>query len=455
MSMLLYKSYYCFSLDIFLQLITINSMRVLLVNPWVYDFKAFDFWNKPVGLLIVANILKKLGFDIDIIDCMHRASPYFTTNTKTDIWGRGKYHFEEVKKPELFQEIPRRYKRYGMPRQIFTKILQEIKHPDIIFVTSSMTYWYPGVFEAIKILKEVFPETKVILGGVYATLCEKHAKKYSGADIVLTGTAEENLIILLNDLGVISKNTLDVSNTAPDFSLYQKLHYAVIITSRGCPFDCTYCATKFLCSKFKTLPNEIIISQLEYFSNKTRNIAFFDDALLYNKNFVRLLETITHENYNFNFHASNGLHCRYINERIAQLMFKANFKTIYLSLETTNPEVQKKTGGKVKTKEFIDSVNLLIKIGLTSDAIHIYLLFGMPGQSHEEIIDAIKLCHSLGVHPHLCEFSPIPHTKEFNKTGFTENTDPLYHNNLFYTWYWPEPKSELYTKIKRVLTEKN
>jgi hypothetical protein len=43
-------------------------MRALLVNPWVYDFKAFDFWNKPVGLLIIASILKKLGFEIDFID---------------------------------------------------------------------------------------------------------------------------------------------------------------------------------------------------------------------------------------------------------------------------------------------------------------------------------------------------------------------------------------------------
>ena len=54
-------------------------MRALLVNPWVYDFKAFDFWNKPVGLLIVADILKKFGFEIDFIDCMDRKSSYFMT----------------------------------------------------------------------------------------------------------------------------------------------------------------------------------------------------------------------------------------------------------------------------------------------------------------------------------------------------------------------------------------
>lgn len=430
-------------------------MRALLVNPWVYDFKAFDFWNKPVGLLIVASILKKLGFKTDYIDCMDRASPYFTTNTKTDIYGRGKYLHAVVEKSKIFENVPRRYKRYGMPKEVFLKIINELEQPDIIFITSTMTYWYLGVFEAIKILRKKFSKSRIILGGIYATLCEKHAKKYSGADIIFTGPSEKNLIKLVNDLGYIQSTTFDLSYIIPDFSFYKKLNYSVIITSRGCPFDCTYCATKILCPKFQVLPNETIIEQLNYFSEKTKNIAFFDDALLYNKNFSELLKEIIKRRYNLNFHASNGLHCRYINEKIAKLMFEANFKTMYLSLETTNPEVQKRTGNKVDTEEFINAVNTLTKFGFTPDMIHTYILFGMPGQTHEEIIDSIKLCHNLGVHPHLCEFSPIPHTREFEKTGFNNNTDPLYHNNLFYTWYYPEPKPALYRKIKNLLSKRN
>jgi len=428
-------------------------MRALLINPWVYDFKAFDFWNKPVGLLIIASILKKLGFEIEFIDCMDRASPYFKTNTKTDIWGRGKYIHEIVEKPEIFKKIPRYYKQYGMPRKLFSEIINEIDQPDIIFITSTMTYWYPGVFEAIKILKDKFPKTKLILGGIYATLCEKHAKEYSGADIVFAGSSEKKLITLLNNLGFIQNTALDRDYSTPDFSFYKKLHYGVILTSRGCPFDCTYCATKFLCPKFQVYPNKVIIEQLEYFSGKTENIAFFDDALLYNKNFPELLNEIIKRKYSLNLHASNGLHCRYINKKIARLMFNANFKTIYLSLETINPEVQKTTGGKVYTKEFINAVNTLTKNGFTPDAIHTYILFGMPGQEYEEIIDSIKLCHNLGVHSHLCEFSPIPHTREFEKTDLSEDTDPLYHNNLFYTWYYPDPKPTLYRKIKKLLSQ--
>jgi radical SAM superfamily enzyme YgiQ (UPF0313 family) len=429
-------------------------MRALLINPWVYDFKAFDFWNKPVGLLIVATILKKLGVKIDFIDCMDRSSPYFKTNTKTDRYGRGKYSHEIIEKPELFKQVPRHYKRYGIPRDVFLKVVSNIKQPDIIFVTSAMTYWYPGVFEVIKILKGKFPNKKIVLGGIYATLCENHAKKYSGADIIFTGPSEKHLIELLSDLGFIKNVSSDFDYIIPDFSLYKELNYGVILTSRGCPFNCTYCATKVLCPEFQVIPNKFITDQLDYFSDKTNNIAFFDDALLYNKNFPELLKEIIKRKYNLNFHTSNGLHCRYINKKNAQLMFRSNFKTMYLSLETTNPEVQEQTGNKVNTAEFINAVKILTEIGFSPDSIHTYILFGMPGQHHDEIIDSIKLCRSLEIHPHLCEFSPIPHTKEFEKTDFDENTDPLYNNNLFYTWYYQKPKPEIYQRIKRLLSQK-
>ncbi len=47
-------------------------MKILLVNPWIEDFAAYDFWLKPVGLLYVGSFLKKLGFEVHLIDLMNR-----------------------------------------------------------------------------------------------------------------------------------------------------------------------------------------------------------------------------------------------------------------------------------------------------------------------------------------------------------------------------------------------
>lgn len=429
-------------------------MRALLVNPWIYDFKAFDFWNKPLGLIIIARMLNEYGFSVDFIDCMDRRSPFFTTATKTDVFGRGKYYYEIVDRPPIFRTVPRHYKRYGIPKNAFVHALGNVDPPDIILVTSAMTYWYPGVLEAIRILKDRFPRTPIILGGIYATLCEKHARTYAGADMVVTGPVEKKLSSILKELNFIDDDIIEKKFYVPDFSVYRQLHYGVILTSRGCPFTCTYCATHVLCPDFDVMPNSAVLKQLDYFSGRTKNIAFFDDALLYNKGFPDLLREMQRKKYDMNLHASNGLHCRYIDSTIAQLMFEAHFATIYLSLETTNPRVQQETGGKVNTAEFMNAVDVLRAAGFSANAIHTYILYGMPGQSHEEIIDSINVCHELNVHPHLCEFSPIPRTAEYAKTGFDETTDPLYHNNLFYTWYYPEPKPKIYRTIKRLLSKK-
>jgi radical SAM superfamily enzyme YgiQ (UPF0313 family) len=431
---------------------TNNIQKVLLVNPWVYDFKAFDFWNKPVGLLIVASILKRFGFGATLLDCMDRNSPYYKTETKTDVFGRGKYAYEIAEKPSIFANVPRFYKRYGMPEDLFIDIIRHMTQPDIIFITSSMTYWYPGVFNAIRILKDTFPKTPVVLGGIYANLCTKHAREKSGADIILEGAAEIHLPKLLSEFGHHCNSLAEPDQIAPDFSVYDNLSYGVVLTSRGCPFDCTYCATKTLYPGFKIMPQSTVIEQLDYLADRTDNIAFFDDALLFNNELPELLDKIAGRKFGFKFHASNGLHCRFLEKGIASKMHRANFKTMYLSLETVNPVVQKQTGGKVSTDEFIDAVNILKETGFAPDALHAYILYGMPGQKHEEVVSSIQLCQELSIHPHLCEFSPIPHTREYEKTGFNENTDPLYHNNLFYTWYYPEPKFDLYRRIKRLLT---
>lgn len=429
-------------------------MKAFLVNPWICDFKAFDFWNKPVGLLMLSSLLKKLGYAVDLVDCMDRQSPYFATPTKTDAWGRGKYLYDVIERPRVFKDIPRRFKRYGMPRRIFIDVIDRLETPDHIFVTSSMTYWYPGVFEAISILRRRFPAAKIILGGIYATLCVGHARAFSGADFVFTGPVEERIPDLLSVLGWTGDAPADRGCVLPDYSLYKKLHYGIVLTSRGCPFDCTYCATKFLCGRFSALPAATIMEQIDALPEKTRNIAFFDDALLYNDAFPDLLRHIIAKGHRLNLHASNGLHCRYITEDIARLMHTANFRTVYLSLETVDPVVQEATGGKVSTREFVTAVKMLMKAGFASNQIHAYILYGMPGQDHEEIIDSIGLCQDLGVNAHLCEYSPIPHTAEYARTGFDENTDPLCHNNLFFTWYYPGSRERLYRKIKDRLSRR-
>lgn len=427
-------------------------MRALLVNPWIYDFKAFDFWNKPVGLLTLATVLNRNGLDLDLIDCMDRNHPALKVKAKTDDYGRGKYLFEVVEKPVPYSSMPRRYKRYGLPHQTFVDLLNEIKVPDVILVTSSMTYWYPAVHEAISILKNKFPKTQVILGGIYASLCPEHAQNKSGADHIITGPGENKILEVMSELDLI-KTPIIVEDPMPDYSLYTRLDYVVLFTSKGCPFSCSYCAIRRLMPQVHYYQPEKVVEAIRYWAtNKSvANIALFDDALLTNPHLEKILSEIISFNLNVRFHSSNGLHARFMTRDLAQLMKKAGFETMYVSLETVNEERQHATGNKVKTKEFLTAIDYLLHAGYKPKQIHVYLMVGLPCQPEEEIIESIEFCKKLDIVINLTEFSPIPGTREYAESRLPVDADPLLHNNTFFTWYYPKPRTAFLKAIRQLL----
>ncbi|MEO0100294.1 MAG: B12-binding domain-containing radical SAM protein [candidate division WOR-3 bacterium] len=424
--------------------------KALLVNPWIYDFKAFDFFLKPLGLLYLASYLRKFNFQISFLDCLDRYHPFLSEGKKpkVDSFGRGKFISRFIPKPVIYQNIPRRYKRYGLPIEDLERTLNEIERPDYIFLTSIMTYWYPGVIATITLLRKYFPKTPIILGGIYATLCFSHAQKFSGANLVISGPFETELYKYLPGLKPIPFSELPF----PAYDLYKKLDYVSILTSRGCPFRCTYCAVPRLFPEFQFRKKEEVIAEIDYYRELgIKNIAFTDDALLCHPEIKTLLKELAKKNWPINFHTPNGLHPRFLDREIAHLLFSANFKTVYLSLETASPSLQKRTGDKVRTEEFIRAVQFLREAGFDKE-IHTYLIFGLPEQTLSDIKESIDLVLSLGIKCHLAEFSPIPGTEEYKKIGFDEKTDPLYHNNtaLFYL-----TKKEEFLKMKTYLQQRD
>ena len=127
---------------------------LILINPWIYDFAAYDLWSKPLGLLYLAGYLRARGFRIHLIDCLDIHHPGMGTDPssqgpKRRAYGTGKFQREVITKPGPLEHVPRPYSRYGISRELFIKALKAIKRPAGILVTSLMTYWYPGVKEVI------------------------------------------------------------------------------------------------------------------------------------------------------------------------------------------------------------------------------------------------------------------------------------------------------------------
>ena len=435
--------------------------KVLLINPWIYDFAAYDMWAKPVGLMYIGSVLRKNGLDVELIDCMSAEHPLMRKKPKRKPRGDGKFYREIIEKPDHLKDIRRNYCRYGISKEAFIHDLGKAKRPDIVLVTSMMTYWYTGVFDVIKIVREYLGDIPVVLGGVYATLCYEHANMFSGADRIVAGEGEIEILKLMEELwGTTPRWLPDMDNLDslpyPCFDLLTKIDYVCIQTSRGCPFRCTYCASHTLSKTFRRRDPIKVVDEIEYWHKRygIKNFAFYDDALLHSPErfAIPMFHDIIARDMDVSFHCPNGLHARYIDTRTAGLLKKAGMEEIRLGLETTNTVRQKQTGGKVTTAEFLKAVGNLHKAGYTNKDIGVYILCGLPHQDADEVRNAIEFVKSTGARPMIAEYSPIPHTglwKEAVKVSrYPIDKEPLFQNNTLLPCQWEGLTYDMYQDLK-------
>ena len=423
--------------------------KFILINPWVYDFSAMNLWSRPLGLLKVAEYLSRFNINLELIDCTAEVQ----TKRK---FGTGKFPRQIIDKPEVLKNVPKNFARYGMDIDVFSERLKRLLPCDMIFVTSIMTYWYPGVFKVIEIVKSLSPDTPVILGGIYATLFHEHAQKYSGADHIFRGHihntkchpdevgGDEGIESIIQSLGC---RLTGKRKPKPYHKLgfYGSYPFVPLLTSEGCPYRCSYCASSVLFDGFIQRKPLAVVSEIkELYDIGVRDFAFYDDALLENSrsHLKLILKEIIDSKITVRFHCPNGLHAKYIDDEMAYLMKKSGFTTLRLSLETVNTERQMKTGGKVTTDVFLSAVRNLKNNGFQKEDIGVYLMYGLPGQQLEEVAEGMQFLKNLDVRINLTEFSPMPYTacwEELKSRGIIDdNIAPILTNNTVFSILYSE-----------------
>ncbi|MDD5713221.1 MAG: radical SAM protein [Smithellaceae bacterium] len=439
---------------------------VLLVNPWIHDFAAYDFWIKPLGLLYLGALLRANGCRVTVVDCLNP----FATDTLQPVrrplprrssFGEGKFFKEEIKKPSCLRGIPRRYHRYGITPNVLRQELSRLAPPDVIMVGSMMTYWYTGVIATIEILKETFPGVPIVLGGNYVRLSAEHARANSGADLVVTETAEEALPYLLREFFHREASFLPLTGKLdslpyPAFDLLARCDQVPVMTSRGCPFHCSYCASNILNPRFLRRDPICVTDEIQVWRERhgITNFSFYDDALLIRPDelIVPLLKEIIRRNLRCQFHCPNGLHLKEVTTDIAHLMFAAGFRTIRFGFETSDLDRQTETGGKANNDDLRRAVAYLKKAGYKAEDIGVYLLCGLPGQSADEVQESIDFVASCGARPVIAEYSPIPGTALWEAavahSPYPIADEPLFHNNTLLPCCGKNLTGENYQRLK-------
>ncbi|MCM8767662.1 MAG: radical SAM protein [Candidatus Omnitrophica bacterium] len=431
-------------------------MKALFVNPPIYDFSAFDLWSKPFGFLKIMDLFRKNKFEIFYFDFMDRNHKFYNNlKLKKGKFGCGRYFYKEEEKPEIYRNIPRKYKRFGLPIEIFIEFLKDIGSLEFIFITTGMTYWILGVREVIEIIKKVYPQVPIIIGGTYASFCYEDAINLN-VDFVFKG---KDIFSFSHYFSLRFGIDLKVPDKLESYwDVYEKLDYLVVKTSYGCPFSCWYCGIKQIEPEYKRRNfdevAEEIIKNSEKF--KIEDIAFYDDALLFNfdEHLFKILEKVKRYNKKLRFHTPNGIHSKFIKKEVAYVLKETNFKTIRLSLETIDKNREKESGYKVNFSEFERSVRYLVDAGFTKEEIGVYILAGLPAQTPQEVIKTIKILKNYPVKIKIAEYSPIPGTVDFKiAQKLYPNlplSNPLFQNNSIYPLWNFENKWEIINYIKQL-----
>jgi radical SAM superfamily enzyme YgiQ (UPF0313 family) len=286
-----------------------------------------------------------------------------------------------------------------------------------------MTYWYLGAAEVKEDVRKHWPNAKIILGGNYVTLCSSHAGKL-GADLLIQGNNLEPLWKYVDIEPDLNRPAL--------WEAYQKLNTGVLKLSDGCPFSCTYCSVPKVYGKFRPRDLQRSLAELELLLKLgVENIAFYDDALLFNADSVLMpfLQELLNRNIKVNLHSPNALNARFVTRQLADLMVRAGFKTFYLGFESSSGEWQKKTGSKVFSDELAEAVKHIKAAGVEPNNITAYQILGHPHGDIQQLEDSMYFVNSLGIRGVLADFSPIPGTPDGDYCNkWVDMSEPLMHN---------------------------
>lgn len=162
----------------------------------------------------------------------------------------------------------------GIPKTLEETVKLIEFNPDEIWVTSLFTYWAKYVKDAVRYYKKKFPNAKVKVGGIYASLFPaEEVKRYTGCDEVHQGIIPEVEEYIQNHLPAYDL----VNGTNP-----HPLDYQIIHTSRGCPRKCPFCGTWKIEPEFtpkRSIKNEIKFGKIVIYDNNLLANPYIENIL--------------------------------------------------------------------------------------------------------------------------------------------------------------------------------
>ena len=390
---------------------------VLGINPFFDDYYCYqDYKYQPIGILSVLATLRAAGYEVAFLDAQ--------TSRR-----------QQTRKPSELENTEGGYYRYGLGDKAYKAALMKYARPQVILITSSMTFRWHSIRDAIALTKEVFPQVPVVLGGIYATLAYEHALQHSGADFVVQAPlGYAKALSLVNELTGNQRRMLEpLPFWAFDLLPPEKRTFAMLLTSYGCTRNCAHCASRLLYGGYKKRNPGEVIAEIDdrYNRHGVREFHLYDDDLLEDSpnHFELWAKEVRKRFPKARFHVPNALLIDQLTLRNAELLKELKVKPVVLGVDAVH-EAELLGRWWISYRAIRDTVSLLERAGFKRYDIKIYVHVSHPTQTLRSLLETIRFLLELGVRPALNRYTPIPGTKLFERED--KDTDLALFNNKLY-----------------------
>ena len=386
-------------------------MKVLLLLPPYPKDKIFRKSMKhlgailpPLGLAYIASVLEQEGHEVKIIDgpALSSVEGYDLKNFEHDL------------------------KSFG---------------PDVIGV-SAATSQYQHAQNAISLIKETLPNARIILGGSMISGDPKQLSNFSQVDYAVHGEAEfvfakivkmlereekigvmdgliykengevkvtpEPIIENIDDIPMPARHLLKMSIYRPSPANYRKLPATHMMTSRGCPHQCIFCATGR--TKFRGHSAKRVVDEMEMLANQfgIKDIQIFDDTFTFQpKRTEEICKGIIERKLNISWNCYTRVDRT--NLELMKLMKKAGCYETGFGIESGSDRILKFIKKAITTEQVKKAVGWAKEAGID---VRGFFTIGYPTETREEIMQTIKFAKDLDVD--VAQFmvaTPLPGTE--------------------------------------------
>jgi anaerobic magnesium-protoporphyrin IX monomethyl ester cyclase len=362
----------------------------------------------------------------------------------------GKADYRMSRRPQLgFQYMVSVLEAAGIPADIWDQSITPFSHDELIQQLREAPALFVGFYSAdamrnklvscIATIKQAAPEIPVVVGGPAATL-DPQPYLEAGTDIVAIGEGEVTVLEIceyllgkqelatvngvchiqngsmvqnpvqpmipdLDTLPFPNRDKIHISNYLDHFVYNVRLPYTTMITSRGCPYRCTFCTSHEIWNKkVRTRSVGNVMEEIDILVNKygVKYISFQDDVFGLSASWVRdFTDAMIEKNFDLNWMCIlHPLSFRNKRGEMLDRLKKAGCDTISLGLQSADPTILKNIKRMPQEPEMcMELITAAKQRGMLTA---IGFIFGSPGETGESLQCSIDF--ALKCQPHHAEF---------------------------------------------------